>query len=166
MHDKALYLLAQFDNETQNILAGYYDILRQNGFEGNQTKNIPYHFTLGRHGSDCEKQLISKLMEVCSETACIDINLGHIGLFGLKVLFIGPNMNFELLKLHHSFFPNEGNGCHAWSAHATLLMDEPETILKALPIIADNFKPIKARIESVGLYEFFPARLVQECRLR
>lgn len=47
MQDKKLYLIANFDSETQNILAGYYNILMQNGFIGNQTKNIPYHFTLG-----------------------------------------------------------------------------------------------------------------------
>ena len=165
MQEKALYLIAQFDKETQNILSGYYNILCKNGFIGNQTKDIPYHFTLGSHSIDCEKQLIDDVEKICSETACIDINLGHIGLFGLNVLFIEPNMNFELLKLQKYFFPDCGNGYHLWTAHATLLLDEPDIILKALPIVVKNFKPFKAQIESVSLYEFFPARFIKECRL-
>ena len=166
MQEKALGLIAIFDKETQNILTGYYDILVQNGFIGEQTKNIPYHFTLGSRSIECENQLIGELDKICNETDCIDIKLDHIGLFGLKVLFIEPNMNFELLKLQQSFFSDCGNGYHPWTAHATLLMDEPDVILKALPIVAETFKPFKARIESIELYEFFPARLIKECKLR
>ena len=166
MQEKALYLIAIFDNQTQNILTGYYEILLQNGFVGNQTKDIPYHFTLGSRGIDYEEQMVNELDKICSETICININLAYIGLFGLKVLFIAPNMNFELQKLQNSFFDNCGNGYHYWAAHATLLLDEPHTILKALPIVADKFKPFKAQIESIALYEFFPARLIKECKLK
>ena len=166
MPDKALYLLAQFDERTQNILADYYSIFYQNGFVGNQTKNIPYHFTLGSLDVDREEQLIDMLDKVCSNTKCIDISLSYIGLFGQNVLFIAPSMNFELLNLQQSFFAGGSRGCHKWAAHATLLIDEPETILKAVPIITDKFKPFKARIESVGLYEFFPTRFIKECKLK
>ena len=55
MEDKFLYLLAQFDEETQVTFNGYNDILQQNGFVGKQTKNIPYHITLGKKDIDCEK---------------------------------------------------------------------------------------------------------------
>ena len=165
MQEKFLCIIATFDKETQNILAGYYDILVQNGFTGNQTKNIPYHFTLGSYGVDCEKQLIDELDKICGETNRFEINLGYIGLFGLKVLFVAPNMNSELLKLQQSFFPDCGNGYHPWAAHATLLLDEPEIIMKALPIVAEHFKPFKARIESVALYEFFPAKLIKNLTL-
>ena len=166
MQNKALYILAQFDEETQNILTDYYNILCQNGFIGNQTKDIPYHFTLGSCDVGCEEQLIDMLDEVCSNTNYIDISLSYIGLFGQNVLFIAPSMNFELLNLQQSFFTDGSCGCHKWVAHATLLLDEPETILKAIPIITDKFKPFKARIESVGLYEFFPARFIKEYKLK
>ena len=162
MEDKYLYLLAQFDKRTQEILTGYYDILQQNGFIGNQTKNIPYHITLGKKIIECEKQLIENLDKICSNTACIDIHLSHIGLFGLNVLFIAPDMNFELLTLQQKLFPNCGNGAYNWTAHVTMLIDEPEKILKALPIVAENFKPFIAHIESIGLYEFFPMRFIKE----
>lgn len=165
MNDKHLYLLAQFDQDTQRILSGYYDILLQNGFIGSQTKGIPYHFTLGKKDIECEMQLIDDLEKVCSNTACIDIHLSHIGLFGLNVLFIAPDMNFELLSLQQKFFPQCGKGAYNWTAHATLLIDEPEKIKKALPILAENFRPFIARIESIGLYEFFPTRFIQEYSL-
>jgi len=74
MHENALYLLAKFDKNTQNILAGYYELLRRNGF-------------------------------------------------------------------------------HYWVAHTTLLIDKPETIVKALSIVPPNFKPFKARIESYTFAE-------------
>ena len=165
MNDKSLYLLAQFDKETQEILTGYYAILQQNGFIGNQTKSIPYHFTLGKKDIDCEKQLVGYLDKLCENTACIDIRLSHIALFGLSILFIAPDMNLELLTLRQKFFPDCGNGAYTWTAHATLLIDEPEEILKALPIVANNFKPFNARIESLGLYEFFPKRFIKEYSL-
>jgi 2'-5' RNA ligase len=165
MEEKFLYLLAQFDKETQEILAGYYDILRHNGFIGTQTKDIPYHFTLGKYETDCEKQLIDDLDKICANTSSIDIRLSHIALFGLNVLFIAPNMNFELMTLQQKLFPHCGNGDYGWTAHATLLIDEPEKVLKALPILAENFKPFSARIESIGLYEFFPMRFIKECSL-
>ncbi len=162
MEDKYLYLLAKFDKETQEILTGYYSILQQNGFIGNQTKNIPYHFTLGKKDIDCEKQLIDDLDKICANTECIDIHLSHIGLFGLSVLFIAPDMNFELLTLQQKLFSNCRSGFYNWTAHATLLIDEPGNVLKALPILAENFKPFIARIESIGLYEFFPMRFIKE----
>jgi len=165
MQDKALFLLANFDSETQDKLGGYYDTLLQHGFIGTQTKNIPYHFTLGSCSVDYEKRMINELNKICSETPCIDISLGYIGLFEQRVIFVAPCMNFELQKLQNSFFDDCGNGCHKWAAHATLLLDEPQVILKALPIVTEKFQPFKARIESVALYEFFPKRLIKECIL-
>ncbi len=96
MDNKALYLLAHFDEETQNILSGYYKILQQHGFSGKQTKNIPYHFTLGSREVAQKDELLQKMRDICLKTNAIDIGLSHIGLFGLNVLFIAPNMNFEL----------------------------------------------------------------------
>ena len=165
MQNKALYLLAQFDDETQDILSSYYETLQHHGLIGKQTKNIPYHFTLGCKDINCEKQLINQMSEICTQTEIIDICLAHPGLFGLNVLFIAPNMNFELLKLQHRFFENCGYGCHLWTPHATILLDDQENILKALPIVSENFKPFRAQIISIGLYEFFPTRCIKEFKL-
>jgi 2'-5' RNA ligase len=165
MNDKYLYLAAQFDNETQGILSGYYDILRQNGFEGNQTKNIPYHFTLGKRELDYEKHLKDDLELICASTTRIDIHLSHIGLFSKKVLFIAPDMNTELLTLQQKFFPQIGHGAYDWTAHATMLLDDQDKVLNALPIMTEIFRPFIAHIDSIGLYEFFPMRFIKEYSL-
>ena len=165
MQDKMLYLIAVFDEETQRILKGYYNILCENGFVGTQIKDSPYHFTLGSCNPDEEVQLISKLESVCSKTSCFDICFGYAGLFGLNVLFIAPNINFELLEIRNSFFPQSGFGFHNWAAHATLLMDEPEEILRAVPIISNKFSPFKATVERLEVYEFFPKRFVKSAAL-
>jgi len=165
MESKHLYLLAQFDKETQKILSGYYDGLLQNGYMGNQTKNIPYHFTLGELEIDCENRIKDELELISSETACIEIHLSHIGLFGSKVLFIAPDMNIELLVLQQKIFPKIGNGAYNWTAHTTILLDDQDKILEALPIMTETFKPFFARIESIGLYEFFPMRFIKEYSL-
>jgi 2'-5' RNA ligase len=166
MDNKALYLLAQFDAKTEQVLSDYYKILQQHGLIGSQTKNIPYHFTLGSYDTNQENRLILELETICNKTSEIELRLGHIGLFGLNVLFVEPNMNFELLSLQKSFFDNCGNGYHPWTAHATLLIDEPENILKALRVINQEFKPMHSRIESVALYEFFPTRFIKRCGLQ
>ena len=161
MDEKSLYLVAQLDAATSAAMDGYYRVLQAHGFTGRQTKDIPYHLTLGRHALDCESQLRGELERVCRETEVIEICFDHLGLFGLDVLFAGPNMNHELLDLQSRFFDDQTHGAHRWCAHATLLIDAPEAILRALPIVAALFQPLHARIERVALYEFFPARLIK-----
>ncbi len=165
MDEKALYLIAQFDAETESVLAGYGEALGRQGFTGRQTKGIPYHFTLGSWDIGRESRAVEDMERVLQGMDRIEITLGHIGLFGLDVLFIAPNMNFELLGLQEKFFGG-CRRCHPWAAHATLLIDEPETIQRALPVLARHFKPMRATIVSVALYEFFPAKLIKECALR
>jgi hypothetical protein len=75
------------------------------------------------------------------------------------------NMNFELLNLQNKFFENTEYGYHLWAAYATILLDEPEKILRALPNVEENFKPFCAHIKSIGLYEFFPKRFIKELKL-
>lgn len=165
MENKTLYILAEFDENTQNILSGYYKILENNAFVGTQTKNIPYHFTLGCMSLENEGILTQAIDKFCSKNKTIDIRLDHIGLFGMNVLFIEPNVNFELLSLQNYFFNNDGKGYHSWSPHASVLIDNPVNVLKALPILSENFKPIHAKIEKVSLYEFFPTRFIKSSNL-
>ena len=67
----------------------------------------------------------------------------------------------------HAVAP-EGSTADAfpWAAHTTLLMDEPEAILRAIPVAAEHFMPFRATIESLGVYEFFPERKIGEYPLR
>ena len=163
----AYYFIAKFDTETQRRMSGYYDCLRMEGLIGQQTKGVPYHFTLGEHSKDAdEAALIAQLEEICAKTPRVEFCMGHMGMFDLRVLFLAPNMNFELLQLRQSFFPGSGSGAHPWAAHATVLLDAAENIQRAIPLLADRFEPFRARVDSVALWEFFPTRLIKECYLQ
>lgn len=166
MEEPRIYLIAQFDEGANQKLAGLYDKLAGAGLIGGQTKDIPYHFTLGNFAPQCADQVLKRVQAVCLNAKAFDINLSYVGLFGLNVLFIAPSMNIDLLNLYKELVPGESiNGCHKWVAHATVLMDNPENISAALPIVARSFSPFSARIESIGVYEFFPRKFIADCKL-
>lgn len=156
-----LAVLALFDDETAEKLTEVYETLKKEGFMGTQSKDIPYHFTMGMFKPDQESMLIELLENVSKNTKAIDFRFNHIGLFGLKVIFAAPNMNYEILDLQKHFFAECTKGNHMWAAHATLLMNEAEVIAKALPIVAAKFTPMKSSIKQLALYEFFPSRLIR-----
>ena len=166
MENPRIYLLAQFDERTQQSLADIYSKLAGVGFIGEQTPGIPYHFTLGSFDLDRKNQVLERVQAVSSNTKAFDIRLSHIGLFGLNVLFIAPSMNIELLNLYSDLVPDGPiSGQHNWVAHATLLLDKPDAIQRALPIVAQSFAPLIAKIESIGVYEFFPKKFIADYRL-
>ena len=166
MADKRIYLVAQFDENTNKSLAGIYAKLVGKGLIGEQTKEISYHFTLGSFDLECEHQVLERVQIVCAKTRAFDICLSHIGLFGQKVLFLAPSMNTRLLKLYKDLVPDAAiDNCHNWVAHATILIDSLENIQAAIPIVAQSFSPFIAQIESIGIYEFFPKRFIAEYHL-
>lgn len=164
MAEKLLYALATFDDETAAHIKQLEHILNENGITGRQTPEIPHHITLGCYEPDKEAEIKRLVQEVCAGARSFEVSLAHIGLFGLDVLFLTPIMNESLLDLFRCFHggnPDVGN----WTPHATLLIDDAEAILKALPLAAAHFKPRKARVTGVSLYEFFPARFITACPL-
>lgn len=160
-----LYWLAELDERAQARLEALYGKLRDRGFTGHQTRGIPYHLTLGSRAPEDEAGQAERLGALCRGIPAFDLRLGHLGLFGQTVLFLSPNPNEELLALLRTFFPECGKGDHDWSPHITLLMDEAESIGKALPVAAEAFEPFCARVEAVSLYAFFPKRLIRRCAL-
>lgn len=163
MENKTLYVLAQFDDETSKLLSQYYDRLLESNFVGTQTKNIPYHITLASYDYNHKNKIIERLEKIGTKSNEINVLLSHIGLFGLRVLFIEPKMSYELLSLQKQF--QDSNENDTWVAHVTMLIDESNSILKALPVLNDQFKPTTAQIVSLALYEFFPMRLIKVVNL-
>lgn len=166
MEEKRIYLIAQFDRVTCQKLTEIYNELAKSGLIGEQTKDIPYHITLGDVGISSCAQVMERVQKVCFKTKRFEINLSHIATFGLHVLFIAPAVNTELLKLYSNLVPEASvSGYHTWVPHTTMLMDNPVNIQTAIPIVAQAFTPFRATIESVGVLAFPPAKLMGEFSL-
>lgn len=161
MEDKHLYVVAQYDAETDKKLNDLYRKLADEGFIGTQTKGIPYHITLGTFEVGDEAEVVRRTQAAARATDAFTLRLAYIGLFGLHVLFVAPAVKHELLNLRHAVVPGgETAEEFPWVAHTTLLMDEPEVIQRAIPVAARQFEPFRATVESVGVYEFFPERRI------
>lgn len=164
MSDKFLFVMAQYDSETELKLNELQKLLSDNGFVGKQTPNLPNHITLGSYDVSQEEILIERIKMVSKQLHSIEINLSNIGLFGLDVLFIAPAVNHELLDLQH-FFNNNIADRFGWVPHTTMLIDDHEIIQKAIPYLVDNFISFNAKIVSISLYEFWPTRFIFEEKL-
>ncbi len=164
MEGKRLYLVALLDRETERKLDAITRALATLGLCEKPQLSIPFHITLADFDPALEAQVAHRVREASARLAPLTIQLIHIGLFGLKVLFAAPAPSRELFALHDAFAPQEeANDTHAWVAHVTLLIDEPEEhMVKAIPIVAEMFAPMEARVQSLAVYEFPPARFVDK----
>ena len=159
---KALYILAGYDEATEKRLSDLQNKLYSLGFTGTHTKNIPMHVTLGSFPTDMEEELEKKLQELSEVTAPVKTTFNHIGIFGGgRVLFLCPDVSHELLALKENFGSADG-----WTAHSTLLIDEPETVLGALPAVMEDFSSFAGEFTALHLYEFFPARHICSVQLK
>ena len=61
MAEKLLYVLAGYDDDTEEKLSGMQNKLYELGFSGVQTKNIPMHFTLGSFETEREEEMVATL---------------------------------------------------------------------------------------------------------
>jgi len=157
-----LCVMASFDPQTDEKLDVIRASLKQAGFKGRQSKNLPNHITLGIYEPDMEELLISRINEIADSFDSISLTLGNIGLFGLRVAFIAPVVNHRLLEIHEALPSNE----EPWSPHVTMLIEDDEVILKALPIIKESFIPFEATISSICLYQFKPTRFILKRELK
>lgn len=154
MSNKALYIMAGYDDKTEKYLANIQNKLYENGFIGTHTKNLPQHITLGSFPIDKEDELKNLLQELSKQINPFEITFNHIGIFGgSNVLFVAPDPNYELIELKERF-----GDSYNWTPHTTMLIDNPDTIYKALPLVMNEFSAFDGKVTSLHLYEFFPTR--------
>ena len=161
MENKALYILAGYDDPTERRLAGIQDNLYSQGFIGTHTKNIPQHITLGSFPLDQETRLVDLVRKIAKTTAPFTVAFNHIGIFaGGKVLFAAPDMNpSELLSLRQAV-KTEKQESFPWTPHSTILIDDAEKIQRALPVLVEDFHPFMGKITRLHLCAFWPTREV------
>lgn len=167
MENRSLYVLAGYDDLTEKRLSDLQNKLFELKFEGVQTKNIPMHFTLGSYDTSLEDELVSRLKNLSGTSKSFEVAFNHIGLFRLPendVLFIAPEVSKEMLALKDNFLDNKDP--FRWSAHTTLLIDKPDVIQRAMPVVLSDFSAFTGKVTRLYLYEFWPARHILNVELK
>lgn len=166
MAEEFLTLMADFDDETQAVMSTWYEELQKAGFTGVQTPNLPFHISLASFSLDKEQEVVKEMQEIAKNFGPIHVHLSHVGIFaGGKVLFAAPDMNpCDLVPLHNAI-KTQNSDRFPWTPHATILIDEAETVQKALPILLKSFHPILGIITKLHLCAFWPTREIATVEL-
>ena len=158
MAEQFLTLMADLDDEAQARMSGWYHSLQEAGFTGVQTPGLPYHISLSTFPLNQEKEAAEIARKAAAEYAPVPVHLSHIGLFaGGKVLFAAPEKDGELAALQaacRSDVPQQ----YPWTPHATILIDKPETVCAAVPVLVRSFTPFVGKIIRLHLCAFWPTR--------
>lgn len=159
MAEEFLTLMADLDEESQKILSGWYEKLREQGFTGVQTQNLPFHISMGSFSLDKESEVVEEMKKLSDRFPVIPVHISHIGLFeGGRVLYAAPDMNpAGLLDLRQAIQTQTAEK-YPWTPHCTIMIDDADTIQKALPILVDNFHTFMARVTKLHLCAFWPTR--------
>lgn len=167
MAEQFLTLMADLDEDSQKIMGEWYEHLKENGFIGMQTPGLPYHISLGSFALDREQDVVREMHRLAEKMSSVPVNISHIGIFaGGQVLFCGPDMSSpELLSIQKEI-QIETVDQFSWSPHATILLDETETICKALPILLKDFRPFMGKITRLHLCAFWPTREIAAIELK
>ena len=163
MAEQFLTLMGELDADSQARMSGWYEELTKAGFTGTQTPGLPYHFSLSTFPVENEREAVELTQKVAAAFQPVPVLLSHIGIFpGGKVVFAAPERNAELDALHDACQdPNV-----PWTPHATILIDEPETVCAALPVLVKSFRPFTATITRLHLCAFWPTREILSVELR
>ena len=166
MAEKILVLMADWDDETQKILSGWYDELKNAGFTGKQTAGLPHHISLSVYTLDKEAEAVELVNKVAEGFVPFEVHLSHIGMFmGGNVLFAGPERNPELDRLHDACDLGVVQE-HPWTPHTTILIDEPDVVQSALPLVVKSFRPLVGKITRLHLCAFWPTREIASVELK
>lgn len=166
MAEEFLTLMADLDEESQNRMAEWYDTLRKAGFTGVQTPRLPFHISMGVFALDKEQEVVEEMQRLAKEFSTIPVHISHVGLFpGGRVLFGAPDLGLpDLLQLRNAI-KVETKEQFPWTPHATIIIDEPETICRAIPIVMEAFRPFVAKITRLHLCAFWPTREIATVEL-
>ncbi len=166
MAEQFLTLMADLDDASQEIMSGWYSKLKEAGFTGTQTPGLPYHISLATFPLEKEQEAVALMQKVVAEFAPVSVHISHVGMFdGGKVLFGAPELNSALAALHEAC-AKETMQKYPWTPHATLLIDEPETVYAAVPVLMKSFYPFVGKISRLHLCAFWPTREIASIELR
>lgn len=158
MAEQFLTLMADLDDDAQARMSGWYQSLKEAGFTGIQTPGLPYHISLATFPLQQEEEAAEIARKAATAFAPVSVHISHIGMFaGGKILFGAPEKDAGLAALHDAC-RSEAPQQYPWTPHTTLLIDEPERVYAALPILIKAFVPFTAMITRLHLCAFWPTR--------
>ena len=159
MAESFLTLMADYCEADQRRMSVWYDALQSAGFTGKQTPGLNLHISLATFPLEQEAEAIAVTKAVAARFSPVDVAIRHVGVFpGGKVLFAAPDMSPELVALQSACADGRPLNGYAWTPHTTMLIDEPERIGQAVPVLMKHFTPIRARISRLHLCAFWPTR--------
>lgn len=165
MAEQFVTLMADYCEEDQARILQWYNALQEAGFTGQQTAGLPMHISLATFPLDKEDEAIALAERVAGQYAPVEADIRHVGIFpGGRVLFAAPDMSEALVALQQACKSPVVNG-FPWTPHTTMLIDEPEVIGQAVPVLMKHFTPICARINRLHLCAFWPTREILRVEL-
>ena len=165
MAEEFLTLMADLDDNAQARMSAWYDALKEAGFTGKQTPGLPFHISLATFPLDKEQEAVAITRKAGAAFSAVPVHISHMGLFaGGRVLFCGPERNPGLDALHAACekYPSK----YPWTPHATVLIDDADTVLAALPVLVNHFQPFTANITRLHLCAFWPTREILSVQLK
>ena len=122
---------------------------------------------MGCFSLDKETAVVDEMKGLAKRFSSIPVHISHIGLFsGGKVLYAAPDMNPAGLLDIRQAIKTETKENFIWTPHATVIIDEAETIQKALPVLVENFQPFMGKITRLHLCAFWPTREIATVELK
>ena len=139
--------------------------LQKAGFTGTQTPGLPCHISLAAFPLDEEEAAAEITRKTAAEYAPFPVHISHIGIFPPgRVLFGAPEKNANLTALHDAC-EKHPDPLRPWTPHATVLIDEPETVCAAVPVLLKAFTPFIAAVTRLHLCAFWPTREIVSAAL-
>ena len=157
--------MADLDDDSQARMSGWYEALKEEGFTGKQTPGLPFHISLATFPLDKEQEAAEITEKAAAAFAAFPVHISHMGLFADgRVLFCGPERNpaLDALQAACEKYPQK----YPWTPHVTVLIDEPDTVCAAVPVLVKHFSPFISKIIRLHLCAFWPTREILSVKLK
>ena len=158
MAESFLTLMADYEMPAQFRMDAWRSALQRAGFMGTQTPDLNHHISLATFPVEEEAEVIALARRIAAEFAPVEVHVSHMGLFaGGRVLFAAPEVNPALTALQKAC----GGGTvgkYPWTPHTTMLIDTPDNVCRAVPVLVEQFEPFRARLDRLHLCAFWPMR--------
>lgn len=168
---KQLLIIGEISKSTNRKIDDLIIELRSNSCIGTLSKAIPNHILLTTFPVKDVDSIVARLHKVATEHKAFEVEFHSLGIYDKEVLYLVPSFSKPLSELHDALaLSTEIN----WHPRTPIYRDEPNMIMKALPIAQRHMdyylekseeKSYKVTINAISIYESSPAYLVDKAKL-